>query len=98
MDREKLRREAVRQLRRLATGSPVEKLHIAQGEDGSPALTLSGVEPLLLTGVKLGKNGVELSFYNRLEAIDRLLELAGPGGDDLMEQLGLSDWNGTGDE
>ena len=77
MDREKLRREAVRQLRRLATGSPVEKL---------------------LTGVKLGKNGVELSFYNRLEAIDRLLELAGPGGDDLMEQLGLSDWNGTGDE
>lgn len=98
MDREKLRREAVRQLRRLATGSPVEKLHIAQGEDGIPTLTLSGVEPFLLTGVKLGKNGVELSFYNRLEAIDRLLELAGPGGDDLMEQLGLSDWNGTGDE
>ena len=98
MDREKLRREAVRQLRRLATGSPVERLHIGQGEDGSPTLNVAGVEPFLLTGVKLGKNGVELSFYNRLEAIDRLLELAGPGGDDLMEQLGLSDWNGTGDE
>lgn len=48
--------------------------------------------------MKLGKNGVELSFYSRLEAIDRLLELAGPGGDNLLEELGLSGWNGGKDE
>lgn len=97
MDREKLRREAVRQLRRLASGTPVEDLRITRGEDGSPELMLTGVDPFQLTGVKLGKNGVELSFYSRLEAIDRLLELAGPGGDNLLEELGLSDWNGGSD-
>ena len=89
MDREKLRREAVRQLRRIASGAPV---------DGSPELELAGIDPYQLSGVKLGKNGVELSFYSRLEAIDRLLELAGPGGDNLLEELGLSGWNGGKDE
>ena len=78
MDREKLRREAVRQLRRMASGAPVEELRITQREDGSPELELAGIDPYQLSGVKLGKNGVELSFYSRLEAIDRLLELAGP--------------------
>ena len=63
MDREKLRREAVRQLRRIASGAPVEELRITQREDGSPEL-----------------------------------ELAGPGGDNLLEELGLSGWNGGKDE
>ena len=97
-DREKLRREAVRQLRRMASGAPVEELRITQREDGSPELELAGIDPYQLSGVKLGKNGVELSFYSRLEAIDRLLELAGPGGDNLLEELGLSGWNGGKDE
>ena len=69
-----------------------------QREDGSPELELAGIDPYQLSGVKLGKNGVELSFYSRLEAIDRLLELAGPGGDNLLEELGLSGWNGGKDE
>ena len=43
MDREKLRREAVRQLRRMASGAPVEELRITQREDGSPELELAGV-------------------------------------------------------
>ena len=98
MDREKLRREAVRQLRRMASGAPVEELRITQREDGSPELELAGIDPYQLSGVKLGKNGVELSFYSRLEVIDRLLELAGPGGDNLLEELGLSGWNGGKDE
>ena len=98
MDREKLRREAVRQLRRMASGAPVEELRITQREDGSPELELAGIDPYQLSGVTLGKNGVELSFYSRLEAIDRLLELAGPGGDNLLEELGLSGWNGGKDE
>ena len=98
MDREKQRREAVRQLRRIASGAPVEELRITQREDGSPELELAGIDPYQLSGVKLGKNGVELSFYSRLEAIDRLLELAGPGGDNLLEELGLSGWNGGKDE
>lgn len=62
MDREKLRREAVRQLRRMASGAPVEELRITQREDGSPELELAGIDPYQLSGVKLGKNGVELSF------------------------------------
>lgn len=77
---------------------PVEELRITQREDGSPELELAGIDPYQLSGVKLGKNGVELSFYSRLEAIDRLLELAGPGGDNLLEELGLSGWNGGKDE
>ena len=98
MDREKLRREAVRQLRRRASGAPVEGRRIPPREDGCGGLGLGGVDPYPLSGVKLGKNGVELSFYSRLEAIDRLLELAGPGGDNLLEELGLSGWNGGKDE
>ena len=48
--------------------------------------------------MQLGKYGVELACYSRREAIDRLLELAGPGGDNLLEELGLSGWNGGKDE
>ena len=98
MDREKLRREAVRQLRRIASGAPVEELRITQREDAAPNWNWRASTPDQLSGVKLGKNGVELSFYSRLEAIDRLLELAGPGGDNLLEELGLSGWNGGKDE
>ena len=93
-----LRREAVRQLRRMASGAPVEELRITQREDGSPELELAGIDPYQLSGVKLGKNGVELSVYSRLEAIDRLLELACTGGDNLLEEMGLSGWNGGKDE
>ena len=78
MDREKLRREAVRQLRRMASGAPVEELRITQREDGSPELELAGIDPYQLAGVKLTRGGVELQFYDRLAAVDRLLELAGP--------------------
>lgn len=50
MDREKLRREAVRQLRRIASGAPVEELRITQREDGSPELELAGIDPYQLSG------------------------------------------------
>lgn len=94
MDREKLRREAGAPLRRIASGASGGGAahHPAGGRQ--PRTGTGGIDPYQLSGVKLGKNGVELSFYSRLEAIDRLLELAGPGGDNLLEELGLSGWNG----
>ena len=98
MDREKLRRDAVRQLRRLAADPPVRSLTLSQDEDGTPTLAFGQIDPFLLSGVKLGRGSVELSFYSRLQAIDRLLELAGPGGDSLLEELGLPDWSPTPNE
>ena len=78
MDHKQTRREAERALRRLVREPPAAGVTLATGEDGLPQLALTGIDPYQLAGVKLTRGGVELQFYDRLAAVDRLLELAGP--------------------
>lgn len=72
---EELRRTVLEGYRKLALGPVGDAVKLMMAEEGE-WLDYAGLDLLNLAEMKRGKGVIELKFFNRLEALDRLAQLA----------------------
>jgi len=73
--REELRRTVVEGYRKLALGPVGDAVKLMMAEEGE-RLDYAGLDLLNLAEMRRGKGVIELKFFDRLEALDRLAQLA----------------------